>query len=1553
MSSLSDVVAATCRIVAPSGRLAGSGFAVLKDGHVLTCHHVVRGLEAISVQGQDDHEPLQATYLADRSVPAADIAVLHVPGLTARPVQLGELRTGVEAYGAGFRPTELAAEPRGRVFAGKLTAGQELRLPPQPLPAHLEALPEVERPEWAREPGEYHASEVANFAVAGGLVQGISGGPVYDPASRRVVGLFRAIEGAEQAFVLSLGLLAPAWPDLPDQNGAEVADTALDALNENYGMRLVLEGARPQRPQPWRDFEPLLDLHRTFAGRSRELDRLRAFATDAGRDYLLVTGPSGYGKTALLANWALGLRDAGRRVAIHFITPRLDDALSARAVLGSLCRQLMALHGLGGDLPAEDRDLRHLFSDLLGFAPAAAGDVVVVLDGLDEAIGSWRPAGLFPGTLPHGLHVVLSARSIADTDWIEEAGLPRDGVERLALERLDRAEIGELVAEILRDGHGDDVVDRIEEVTRGDPFYVHDVLEDLARPDGPVLDRLAGYPAGHSDYLRSWWKEARARNPGPGFVDLMGTLAVARSPLGARELARIAPDDALTGADMDVLIDSARRYLEGSDVAGYKLAHGRIEELVQSMLAEDIGVYRQRLSAFCLRDPAELATPRERRYALRNTIGHLIEEGRAGDAYALLSEDWIARVFLETGSYRLLVDQLSELAEHLAATPEDHARAALVPALATCRETVRELISALEPDVLVAWTRLGGAEQVIEACRAMGPYRGQASEQLLAAAGALLDVSAPADAAAELAGRAIGMLPAVRTTLWMLERLDALAPILRHPALTDATRSRLVDQLAAVGEAMPAGARRALTLAHAAAAAAAACDDADRARQLADAAVEAAGDEAPGDLLLVKALALPALRRSSPGAVRAVVEEALLAVARSDPGKTLERDLTGRWLRSWREVEDGWAPELLLTVAAEVAGRGRSIGAALAEALCATGQGERALDLLGEALAGGDDVALMAVLEAAPALVAADAARANDLVARALHGAPPVATADCLARLDRWTEALAIAENPDVLKALAGHLDRAPAAATERISGLAAEAPDDQAELSALVAVRLAGRDDEAARVWLGRAMRHALADLPEGDSDRLRRIVAVAHVEAGEHDVAWQLAEPAAWEQSRVRAYLAMIAAGLRRDDAPVEEWASRLAALLGTFDDSTFADDALGFGLQAAGLLARERAELAGGVCRATEMLLSRMSGARKAGIAARLADVWWPLDHGEGRRLLTWSVAASAGSTAATTALLGALAEVEHVPPDELEQAVRSVAQVPTDSRTEEIEQDAARAAALARFARPEAIEILGALAGRLPGLAVPDAPLESVSLIRRLIGDLTGRDAGPLPAAIGTVTSALAELVSSDEETTGIARATLDAALAAPADDREAAVRAFVGSLTAAPVSASGLATWIPDALQAHLEPSAADEALATAVLGLAAADRYDEALAVCERMHAPAVVRERLEARREQVAARPDSALAGALLDGDQPDLALVVFYLLEHEGPAETLKGVLDFLCQSDFQEPRRRMLDDYAPLAVPSLLALGGTAPLRALLDAVEASDRRLVAAAAKLGAG
>ena len=166
-------------------------------------------------------------------------------------------------------------------------------------------------------------------------------------------------------------------------------------LLPRLGERGLTEGQAPLRADLRRHFDALLRDYSLFGGRADEIAAVSAFLADPQGGYLFLTGPSGYGKTALLVQLA-----RQGEAAYHFLS-RTYGTADEDLFLRNLCQQLAARHGLGGRLPASTAELRALYPDLLRLPPADGRPVVVLLDGLDEAV-NWeiRPAAISRPTCP-------------------------------------------------------------------------------------------------------------------------------------------------------------------------------------------------------------------------------------------------------------------------------------------------------------------------------------------------------------------------------------------------------------------------------------------------------------------------------------------------------------------------------------------------------------------------------------------------------------------------------------------------------------------------------------------------------------------------------------------------------------------------------------------------------------------------------------------------------------------------------------------------------------------------------------------------------------------------------------------------------------------------------------------------------------------------------------------------------------------------------------------------------------------------------------------------
>ncbi|HEY0070386.1 MAG TPA: hypothetical protein VGE04_10500, partial [Chloroflexia bacterium] len=152
----------------------------------------------------------------------------------------------------------------------------------------------------------------------------------------------------------------------------------LKTLADIYRLFPVEDGNAPIPASLLPRLDTLLDAHALFGGRDSQLARLDQFLATQPNGYLIVTGESGFGKTALLANWVRSLRSRQQPVCYHFIN-RAEEIADLKFSMQNLCEQLAAYHGLGGMLPTQETTLRALYPLLLKLLPPTGQKLVVVL----------------------------------------------------------------------------------------------------------------------------------------------------------------------------------------------------------------------------------------------------------------------------------------------------------------------------------------------------------------------------------------------------------------------------------------------------------------------------------------------------------------------------------------------------------------------------------------------------------------------------------------------------------------------------------------------------------------------------------------------------------------------------------------------------------------------------------------------------------------------------------------------------------------------------------------------------------------------------------------------------------------------------------------------------------------------------------------------------------------------------------------------------------------------------------------------------------------------
>jgi hypothetical protein len=262
-----------------------------------------------------------------------------------------------------------------------------------------------------------------------------------------------------------------------------------------------------------------------FGGRNREFECLDAWLSSKNAaPRMLVTAPAGRGKSALLVQWMKSLKDRGLvaedgwQLAFMPISIRVGTNRPSE-FFGGLANRLAEITGKA--IPPEAVQtgdaLKEVVQDQLESIASTGQRVLVVIDGLDEALqGSFDPS-IIPKRLPYTLRVVLSARwQVGDTNssgWLRRLEWNRNvRAEKIGLDRLTHEAIADV---LLKLGAPTDVfarertiVTRLSALTEGEPILVRFYAEDLwqlgqERARITPTD-LANLQPGFGSYFERW-----------------------------------------------------------------------------------------------------------------------------------------------------------------------------------------------------------------------------------------------------------------------------------------------------------------------------------------------------------------------------------------------------------------------------------------------------------------------------------------------------------------------------------------------------------------------------------------------------------------------------------------------------------------------------------------------------------------------------------------------------------------------------------------------------------------------------------------------------------------------------------------------------------------------------------------------------------------------------------------------------------------------------------------------------------------------------------------
>ena len=148
---------------------------------------------------------------------------------------------------------------------------------------------------------------------------------------------------------------------------------------------------------------------RWFTGRAKPVERIAQYLHGNDPHPLVIAGPPGSGKSALLAHSMERYRSLRREaVVIYRAAGATTESVDGRALLAEVCRRL----GPAAPSPAGYADLIEQFPERLKTS-AAASPVAVILDGLDQwpQFDQARDLDWLPATVPAGARLIVAASS--------------------------------------------------------------------------------------------------------------------------------------------------------------------------------------------------------------------------------------------------------------------------------------------------------------------------------------------------------------------------------------------------------------------------------------------------------------------------------------------------------------------------------------------------------------------------------------------------------------------------------------------------------------------------------------------------------------------------------------------------------------------------------------------------------------------------------------------------------------------------------------------------------------------------------------------------------------------------------------------------------------------------------------------------------------------------------------------------------------------------------------------------------------------------------------
>jgi len=409
----------------------------------------------------------------------------------------------------------------------------------------------------------------------------------------------------DKSIVLALNALAGRYVNIDDAvvkfgEGNNFGDISLGDIAGNNIIKVSINLVLPaisqiMRPVPsfYRSAVQRMveDYDTVFGGRDNEMLLLDEWLADDSYPFCFIHAPTGRGKSALLIHWIATIeKRMDVRLIFIPISIRYETATIGKTLI-ALATALADVYGESDTVYAYNTSpdqLRPLIADYFRRDLLSAKKLLIIFDGLDEAVGWQVKRDLFPKQPKPYIKFLTTAREKANTtvdDWLYQIGWDRAKTSIFTLPNLGRAAVSDILSRMGRPldtlAGNVDLLGEIARISQGDPLTIRFLVEGL-QDNSITPGRLLKRPVGLESYIRDWLDELEMHsNEIDAVYALLAACALAVGPLTADDIVSLEPSIFQKRAALNQAASRVARFIigDGSNINGYVFSHARLREV--------------------------------------------------------------------------------------------------------------------------------------------------------------------------------------------------------------------------------------------------------------------------------------------------------------------------------------------------------------------------------------------------------------------------------------------------------------------------------------------------------------------------------------------------------------------------------------------------------------------------------------------------------------------------------------------------------------------------------------------------------------------------------------------------------------------------------------------------------------------------------------------------------------------------------------------------------------------------------------------------------------